>query len=504
MTPALKAAADRDKARDVLKAAMANDLGALRDLLDSGAECGMDRADVDDLALLMDGANTQMFAMLNLHEPGKVLNAPLYFAAFRDNEVIVNYLLNNTPWCQDSLNAALYAAAANGSTYIATRLIDLGADAACAEGACIEAAIAKGHTETAEALMAAGKSYTAALAAYIDRGETDRVIELLADGAEPLAALKAVCRQLSDYSAARDYRKDGEYKDAFDIIVSYATGFGADISQLLQDTMAYAIDRGAGPAIDKIISHPDYAKASDRQSQIDAALSFVATSSFRGFNPSTYTQYEDLAGRLMDMGADPQVGLEQGAPAGSVPVVEAALSRGADPRRHGRESIRRAFTDAVQKLVQAAEQKFDRADYVALEELSAEGLDIERLRAIDPVTGRSGLMIAAAAGEMNKALAVYEKTGEALTVSELLAQDSGGDSALGLSCDRGQAGMLLRSNLWLLRESDYLGIFEKMPESTRAELGERHAEVLNGLKAHRDAVLLRQQAEEHRKRFRPK
>ena len=497
----LTRASDRDKAREVLKAAMAGDLDTVRALVDAGAECGMDRADVDDLALLLDGANTHMFGMLNLHEAGKALNAPLYFAAFRRDEILLNYFLNQTSFCQDSLNAALYGAAAAGAQYIVTRLLDLGADAACADGACVEVAVAKGYDGIAKALLDAGKSYTAALAAYIDRGNTAQVIDLLAEGAEPRHALKAVCRQLSDFSAARDRRKDGEYKDAFDIIVSYATDHGDDIPSLLRDTMTYAIDRGAMAVIDKIVSHPEYLNVADRETQLKAALSFVASSSFRGFNPVAYEQYEALAGRLLDMGADPQAGLEAGAPAGSVSVVTAALERGADPRRNGREAIKRAFTAEVAQLVWAAEGKLDREDFAAL---SSGDLTVARLRATDETTGRSGLMTAAAAGQLGPALKTFEREGAALMPADLLARDKGGDTALALICDRAQAGLLTDRNLWLLREQEYLEVFHAMPSATQGALGPRHDETLSGLKSHRDTVRLRQQAEEHRKRFRPK
>jgi hypothetical protein len=217
----------------------------------------------------------------------------------------------------------------------------------------------------------------------------------------------------------------------------------------------------------------------------------------------------------MNLGANPQIGLLRGVEARSFPIVDSALKHGADPRRDGHAAIRNAEAAVVSArshdpasdilvALRKAEQTLDQKDYVAFAAQSQQGLTVAGLRQRDEATGRSGLMIAAAAGAFDQALSAFKKENIALEESDLLTTDKGGDTALRLLCDRGQAALVVDKNLWLLRESSCRKVFEQMPEAVRQELSTLHNDTQNALQSHRIAVRLKEQADAHKRHFRLK
>ncbi len=502
LRPFLIRAKDPDAALNLLKAVMEGSRDDAKRLIDAGAECGLTRLDVDRPALLMNGAGTAMFTMLNLHAQGKTLNAPLYFAAFKGDAKLTEHLLDNAPYDRDSLNAALYGATVSQQRDLVQKLIRLGADAACGDGACVTAAIQKRRLDIADILLASGKSYTAALSSALDMGMTDRVIDYLANGAEPLEGLKAICRRLSEATVARDRRRDKEYMDTFEVILSYATGFGTDIPQLLHQTMTYAIDRSALGVADAIVQRPEFAALASRETHASAALSSLATASFRGFRAENYPRYAELVDALLNHGASAQAGLERGSESGSDILVGAALSRGADPRRNNRAAIRGAVREDMRQLLRETEDRLDAEDYKIFRTQGP--LTLERVRDEVPGMGRTGLAVMAAAGDLPRALDIYRQANAPITPADLTRKGSGGYSTLDALCDKGCAGLLLDPALWLLREAEYRYVFDRMSPAAQASLGEAHEEVLSRLASHRTTVQLKNQAEAHRKRLKPK
>lgn len=503
------------EANALMDAAVKGDLAKMKEIVEAGAQYGYARDGLEAQAALI-GAPLDAFRLLNLHPPGKLLNAAMYFAAFEGRAEVVDYFLEKDAFCQETLNASLFGACVSGSLPMVKKLLAAGADAGCGESCCLDAGIAGRHADITACLLAASKNYSAALAAYIEHEDTDSVIDMLAAGAAPRAGIEAVCRQLSDHNASRDRRDDGKYLDAFDLIFSYATGHGDDLPGLLSLALDYAIDQSAPLVIGKILDQPALSQAPDAAKKLDAALSFAGFLSFRGFNPVYYEDFEKIAVRLLDMGADPQIGLRTGVDARCLPIVDSALKHGADPRRNGREALATAKLaadgarpwDSAPKILEsvlAAEKKLDEGDYAALQKASPGGLTVAGLRqVVDVQTGRTGLMMMAAAGRGDEALQIFRREDAEIRAADLLAADQSGYSALACLCDRGQAKQLLDKSFWRLRETEYTQVFDKMPAPVREELQEMHADLLTSLKAHRDAIQLRQQAEANRKRFRLK
>lgn len=499
MAGAVSRARDTTQALALLQSVMDGDTDKMRTLIGQGAECGLLREDVDPLAIQMDGAGTPMFAMLNLHAPEKPLNAPLYFAALRGDEAAFDLLLATTPFDGETLNVALYGAVAAGARNIAAKLIGHGADVNVGAPDCVTLSITVKRDDITQMLLKAGASAGAALAASIDHGRTDNVIRLLAQEAEPALGLAAICRQLSEFSAARNRRRDSDYLDAFDLIVSYATGHGDDIGQLLDVTLSRAIECGAASIIENILDHPAFAAQS---LQLDSALSVLVRAAELRLDFGVRERCESLSEKLLERGADPQAVLETGAAAGSLALVMAALQRGADPRRHGRKSLSVSDTREVTKLLSEAERQLDERDFQAF--IAQGPLTTARLHQPAEGLARDGLSVAAAGGRFADALGILQRDGQALTAAQLLRQNEDGTCALDLICARGQAGLLLDPSLWELRETEYRTIYEKMPAPARVELAGQHAETQARLQSCRTAAILKQQAEAHRKRFRLK
>ena len=178
------------------------------------------------------------------------------------------------------------------------------------------------------------------------------------------------------------------------------------------------------------------------------------------------------------------------------------MARGADPRRHGRKALREGDAREVAGILSAVEQRLDERDFQAF--IAQGPLTAGRLKTAAEEFNRDGLSLAAAAGKFSDALAVLRREGQPVTAAALLRGNKDGSCALDLVCARGQAALLLEPSLWQLRETEYLQVYEKMPEPVRAATAEQHADTLARLQSCRTAAILKQQAEANRKRYRLK
>jgi len=506
MKKSLTLSKDTARTRQIMMAAMAGDLAQVKEYVDAGGETGLMKGDVSAFTVsLSDRVGMEFYALLNMHGFDEALNAPLYMAAFKGQEAVVDYFLSTGDYDQKTLDAALYAAAVKGSLPLVEKLCNAGADVRAAESRGLASCIMNGKAEIAQYLLLKGRDHTAALKAYALAGDMPKALEMFAKGGDVVEGLAGLC---DDEVRNRAHHATG-IMPAFNALLKAAEDRGDDMQDLIRKALPKASSGRSPDAVERLVTHPVFAGMTDKKQLIDTALDRAGYLAFRGFNPVRYGDYARLCCKLMDMGGDVNIGLLRGVEAGSLDLTQQALQRGGDPRLNGRAVIKNAIlsvaysrpsdpSNAILKLLQETETKLDAADVAALGPVS-----VATLRNVLP-SGRSGLMALAAAGDGATAIAVFKSEKIPVTFKELTTANTHGETPLALLCEKGGADALCDRDLWLEREEEYRQVFNRFPAALQEKLKTQNAETENGLKAHRDVILLKEQAEVIRRRFRLK
>ncbi len=108
------------------------------------------------------------------------------------------------------------------------------------------------------------------------------------------------------------------------------------------------------------------------------------------------------------------------------------------------------------------------------------------------MTGRTGLQLAVAVGEGDKAVDVLKAATPVLNAGELLLKDAFGRAAIDMLARKGQVDGLLDARLWYLREDEYKSLHAKLPAEVQQKFAETHHELLTTLKVQRDTAALRE------------
>lgn len=506
MKQSLTLSKDTARTRQIMMAAMKGDLAQVKEYIAAGGETGLRKGEVSSFLVgLSDRVNMEFYALLNMHGFDDALNAPLYMAAFKGQEAVVDYFLGTGDYDQKTLDAALYAAAVKGSMPLVQKLCDAGADVRAAESHGLTSCIMNGKADIAQFLLLKGRDHTAALRAYALAGDMPKALEMFAKGGDVVEGLAGLC---DDEVRNRAHHATG-IMPAFNTLLDAAERRGDDMQDLIRKALPKVSSGKSPDAVERLVTHPAFDSMADKKQLIDAALDRAGYLAFRGFNPVRYGDYAKLCCKLMDMGGDVNIGLMRGVEAGSLDLTQQALQRGADPRRDARKVIKNATlsvayarpsdpSNAILKLLQETETRLDAADVAAMGPLS-----VASLRTALP-SGRSGLMAMAAAGEGAKAIAAFKSEKIPVTLKELTTANMHGDSALLLIIDKGGAESLCDRDLWLCREEEYRQVFSRFPAALQEKLKDENAATEAGLKAHRDVILLKEQRDAHRNRFRIK
>jgi hypothetical protein len=503
MKKSLTPSADTARTRQIMMAAMAGKLDDVKEYIAQGGETGLLKGDVSSFMVgLQDRVNMEFYSLLNMHPFEEALNAPLYMAAFKGQEAVVDYFLSTGDYDQKTLDAALYAAAVKGSLPLVEKLCNAGADVKAAESRGLASCIANGKPEIAQFLLLKGRDYTTALKAHALTGNMPKALEMMQKGGDVVEGIAALC---DDEVRNRAHHSAG-IMPAFNALLQAAEDRGDDMQDLIRKALPKASSGRSPDAVQRLVTHPAFDAMPDKKELIDTALDRAGYLAFRGFNPVRYGDYARLCAKLMDMGGDVNIGLRRGVEANSLDLVDEALKRGADPRRDGRAAVKDAKfratptrpsdpSNTIVQRVEAAEKKLDAADVAAMGPLT-----VETLRTVLP-SQRSGFIALAAAGEGTKAIEAFKSAKEKITLAELTASSPHGENALDLLCEKGGASSLCDHSLWLARDDEYRDVFRRFPAALQEELKHKHAETEAGLRAHRDMILLKEQAEAARKRF---
>lgn len=506
MKKSLSPATDTARARQIMMAAMAGNLAQVKEYVEQGGETGLLKADVSSFMVsLQDRVNMEFYSLLNMHPFDDALNAPLYMAAFKGQEAVVDYFLSTGDYDQKTLDAALYAAAVKGALPIVEKLCAAGADVRAAESRGLTSCIMNGKPEIAQFLLLKGRDYTTALKAHALAGNMPKALEMMQKGGDVIEGLAALC---DDEVRNRSHHSTG-IMPAFNALLKAAEDRGDDMQELIRKALPKASSGRSPDAVERLVAHPAFDTMPDKKQLIDTALDRAGFLAFRGFNPVRYGDYAKLCAKLMDMGGDADIGLKRGIEASSLDLVEESLKRGADPRKEARAMVKDAKfratparpsdpSNTIVQRVEAAEKRLDAADVAAMGPLA-----ISSLRAT-VASGRNGFIALAAAGEGAKAVGVFKTAKEKITLQELTAASPHGENALDLLCEKGGASSLCDHSLWLSRDDEYREVFKRFPAALQDELKHKHAECEAGLKAHRDMILLKEQAEAAKRRFRIK
>ncbi|MEZ0260314.1 MAG: ankyrin repeat domain-containing protein [Alphaproteobacteria bacterium] len=508
MKKSLPHSGDTALSRQIMIAAMLGDLEKVKQHVAAGGETGLIKADVSAFTVslsLSDRVNMEFFSLLNMHGFDEALNAPMYMAAFKGHEAVVDYFIANGDYDQKTLDAALYAAAIKGSLPLVEKLCTAGADVRAAESRGLASCIMNGKPEIAQYLLLKGRDYTTALKAHALAGDMPKALEMMRQGGDVVEGLAGLC---DDEVRNRSHHTTG-IMPAFNALLQAAEDRGDDMQELIRKALPKASSGRSPDGVERLVTHPAFAGMADKKKLIDNALDRAGYLAFRGFNPVRYGDYAKLCCKLMDMGGDVNIGLMRGVEAGSLDLTQQALQRGADPRLNNRAVIKNAIlsvayarpsdpSHAILKLLCETETRLDTADVAAMGPLS-----VANLRAALP-SGRSGFTAMAAAGEGAKAIAAFKAEKIPVTFTELTTANIFGETPLALICDKGGADALCDRDLWLMREEEYRQVFNRFPAALQEKLQMQNAETEKGLKAHRDVILLKEQAEAHKRRFRIK
>jgi len=508
---------DMTAAKDLFIAAWQGDLEMVKKFYGTGANIGLLKSDVLDIpALNVDADTTGFYRLLNRQGLNERLNVALQVAALRGHADVVDFFLQKEAYNPRTLDVAFYGAALGGDLALVKKLESAGAHMSF-DGhiSLIDSIREKNYAVTAHILQN-GKGHAEALVAYIEAGDIHSAEDIMYEDIDVLAATKAICRQLSD---KRDSTQkppnvpDERYLHLLDYILSFAEGLGEGVPAILRGTLAEASTQAATAVTNRLLDHDAFKTLPDRQALLDNTLTATADAFVAGLGSQRSTSFYDLCTRLMEQGANPDIGLQAAAKATAPTLAKQAIALGADPRANGYAALNavrglESFKSgtlppaAAQLLavLETEEKRLDVEDFLVFKGADAP-LTENLLRSIDRVTGRSGLDLAVAAGEGKAALTLLKGS---ITAEELLESRNGAPSLIDRFCRNGQAELLQDASLWALREDSYAAVFDAFPVQQKQALAAQHEGVLESLKAARDTDNLRRLRGEDKNRFRPK
>ncbi|MDE1151433.1 MAG: hypothetical protein PW788_02755 [Micavibrio sp.] len=509
---------DMAVAKDLLIAAWQGDLAMVKQLYGTGANVGLLKSDILDIPELnLNTAVVEFYRLLNKQGLTERLNAAMHVAALRGHNDIVDFFIEKEAYNQRTLDVSFYAAVLGGELKLVKKLEAQGAHISFdAHASLIESIREKNYPITAHILQSGnGRGYAEALVAYIETDNLSRAEDVMFEDIDALQAAKAVCRQLSEKrDQTQNIRRhtDEQYLALLDNILSFAEGRGDDMSVILRGALQEAGAQTATKVAERVLNHELFSQLPDRQQQLDLALQQAGDAFAKAFATQQTTGRFALCTHLLELGASPDIGLQAAAFAVDPVFAAKALEKGADPRCddyaalntiRGRDKVKAGnilpAEARVLGLLEAAEKQLDIEDFKVFKGADAP-LTENLLRSTDVVTGRTGLQLAAAAGEGAAIVTLLPD----VTAAELLAAKGNTPSALDSLCRNGQAHLLQNAGLWSMREDDYAAVFAAFPVQQKQQLGVAHASLLETLKTNRDTDRLRRLRGDDKNRFRPK
>ncbi len=501
MKPQLPPPADTDKALEIFKAAITGDLPALQNLYGDGSNAALNKLEVVlEPALDINAATLAVFKLVNLHAMAEPLNAALYMAAFRGHDAVVDFLIAKGDVDQRSLDAALFGAAQTGRLDLFKKLEAAGANPFFDNHLCLSDSIAENRMVMADYILSKNAEGAAnvALVAYIENNRLSRAEDAVFEVTDHLPAMAAITRALSDRRVLRGLSqlegRPEEYLNLMDTIISFNEGYGNDVPYLLDQTLLLALEQWSPRVILRLLEHEQFNAIPQREEKLAAILALAAFAPGQGLGLDREVQ-EVLIEKLLERGVSAHSALKRGIEDGNADVAALGLRFGADPRGDLLNLARQKTgggAAAVLKVLDAEEQRRDTADWEAFKSNLGDAFNAAALRTTDITTGRTGLQLAAAAGEGASAIDALKASPQPLNASELLLKDEFGRAAIDMLARKGQVQGLLDKNLWHLREEEYKSVHEALPPGVKGYIAEAHHELLTTLKVQRDTEALRQ------------
>jgi hypothetical protein len=489
--------------RQLIDAAVAGDLAAVRRLLEEGADTQISRNDFDTVTQNFSvedrNRHSDVFTLIGQHSGQNRLNAAVYLAAFHGFDEIVIHFLAKSAYDPMTLKVAVFGAARAGHTALVARLVDAGAAADFKEDYPLRQSIIGGHQETAKLLAKKTGAENRALGYAIAAGNIDLAADFLTQDTDVAIVLEHIAFALGDAQTppqtAKRQRDEAGILAGFQMVLGFAEARGNDMQHFMMTAATAAARHESLPLISDIRGHPLLPEMPNKEAILTAMLLEKPP-----VNSAT-AAYSNLMVRLIEGGGDADKGLRIGVAQSDVAMVEAALRKRSDPRR-GREAVIDAAFDIADKAVTNKTPPMrifgsllavQAAMIVMDETVHGKGLaaddPLSVWRQVDPATGKSGLMSVFAIGKVDDYLAALRRNGEQLSLSDLLHQDKSGYRALDCLDDMRQLETLFVQELWQNRRDEYQKFWQAL---TPPQQEEQHA-------AHK-ALLQRWQTEDMRQR----
>lgn len=501
--------------RQLIDAAVAGDLPAVRRLLEEGAEAEVSRQDFDALACTLSEEerrrHSDVFTLISWHSGQNRLNAAMYLAAFHGYGEIVDHFLAKSARDPMALKVAVFGAARAGHAALAERLIDAGAEADFKNDYPLRQSIAGGHAETAKMLAARTGAQSRAAGYAIATGNTALAADFLTPDTDVAVVLEQIALALGDAQTpppgAPRRRDEAGILAGFQMILGFAEARGDDMQQVMMTAAKAAAGHQALPLINDIRWQQTLQDIPDKQAVLSAML-------LEDLPPNTrMADYSDAMVRLIEDGADAEKGLMIGIRQCDEPMVDTALRRKVDPRRRrGRALVlARHMADkavsaempaqSILGSIMAVTAMMTVMDETAHQDglTAANPLDI--WRQVDPATGKTGLMSVFSIGKVADYLSALQKQGEDLPLADLLHRDAKGYRALDCIDDARQLDKLFAPALWQNRHADYAVFWQALTPRQQAEQQNRHAEIMQRRQSAEGRQRVSDLARRHRGRF---
>lgn len=501
--------------RQLIDAAVAGDLAAVRRLLEEGADTQISRNDFDTVTQNFSAEDrnrhSDVFTLIGQHSGQNRVNAAVYLAAFHGFDEIVAHFLAKSAYDPMTLKVAVFGAARAGHTALVARLVDAGAAADFKDDYPLRQSIIGGHQETAKLLAKKTGAENRALGYAIAAGNIGLAADFLTQDTDVAAVLEHIAFALGDAQilpqTAKRTRDDAAILAGFQMILGFAEARGDDMQHVMMTAATAAARHESLPLINDVRWQRTLQEIPDKGAVLTAMLLAQPPGN------STVTAYSDLMVRLIEDGADAEKALMIGVKQSEVPMVDTALRQRPDPRRRREAVVKMARHMADKAVTNTAPAMEIFGTLLAVEAVSivmdetvhSDGLTADHplsvWRQVDQATGKSGLMSVFAIGKVEDYLDALRKNGEQPPLSDLLHQDKTGYRALDCLDDAHQLKVLFAQDFWHNRRDEYQKFWQALTPQQQEEQQTAHMAVLQRWQTEDGRQRVSDLARQHRGRF---
>lgn len=498
--------------RRLIDAAVAGDLAEVCRLLDAGAETHVSldasREAVQTTPSLQSGLRHDVHDLILLHVGNKRLNAAMYLAAFHGYDDIVEHFLGRAAQDPMTLRAALFGAVRSGKEALVKKLVDAGAEPDFHNDYPLRRSIKEGHENVALFLARQTGAQERAVNYAAAAGQPCIMAAFLTDETDVGAALEAAAQALNPMvPTGRAGRPVADIIAGVHMLLGFAAARGDNMQEHLVTVATAAAKQKSLCLINEIRKLDELQDVPDKNAVLGAML--LPYEQALG----TPAEYSDAMVHLIEDGADPYKGLMLGIAQCDVPMVDAATTRRADPRRHQYAALQ-AARDMADKAVQSGAPALQiLGDVLAAEAFHAikddmvykDGLSgdnpLQIWRAVEEKSGKSGLMSVFAIGQAGKYFDLLARAGEKPNLDDVLHQDKTGYRALDCLYDAGQLDLLFTPSFWQDRRDDYQKLWQALTPLQQESVQDAHAGLTQRWAAAEDHARVSILARQHKNRF---